>query len=55
MKDPITLLLRLFGYKYNTRNSLLLNHMMETTHGNWHTRMFNNGGIEKYRYSLYSN
>lgn len=55
MKDLITLLLNLLGYKRSQKNSLLLDHIMETTHSNWHTRLLNNGGIEKYKYRLYSN
>jgi len=54
MKDPIALLLRLFGYEYNPKNSLLFKHMLDTTHGNWHYRMFNNGKIENYNYNLYT-
>lgn len=33
--DPITLLLRLFGYEYNPKNSLLFRHMIDVTHGSW--------------------
>jgi hypothetical protein len=54
MKDPITLLLRLFGKEINPKNSLLFMHMMDVTHGNWHYRMFNNGRIENYKYEIYS-
>jgi hypothetical protein len=53
MKDPITILLRFFGYEVNLKNSLLFKHMMETTHSNWHTRMLNNNQIGKYKYNLY--
>jgi hypothetical protein len=34
MKDPITLLLRLLGYKVR-KPSLLLMHMVDVTHGSW--------------------
>lgn len=54
MKDPITFLLLLFGKKINPKNSLLFHHMIDTTHGNWHYRMFNNGHIENYKYELYT-
>lgn len=53
MKDPITFLLSLFNKEINPKNSLLYIHIMETTHSNWHTRLFNNNQIEKYRYNLY--
>lgn len=35
MKDPITLLLRLFGYEYNNKPSLLRMHMVDVTHENY--------------------
>jgi hypothetical protein len=54
MKDPITFLLRLLGKEVNPKNSLLFMHMMKTTHGNWHTRLFNNNQIDKYEYNLYT-
>ena len=54
MKDPFTFILKLLGYEVNPKNSLLFGHMMDVTHGNWHYRLFNNGGIEKYKYNLYS-
>jgi hypothetical protein len=55
MKDPITFLLNLLGYEYNPKNSLLFRHMKDTTNGNWHTRLMNNGQINKYKYNLYTN
>jgi len=55
MKDPITLLLQFFGKEVNPKNSLLFNHMMETTNSNWHTRLFNNNNIGKYQYNIYGN
>lgn len=33
--DPVTLLLRFFGYEYNPKNSLLFMHMIDVTHGSW--------------------
>jgi hypothetical protein len=50
----ITLLLRLFGKEINPKNSLLFQHMLDTTHGNWHYRMLNNGKIKNYTYNLYT-
>jgi hypothetical protein len=54
MKDPITLLLRIFGKEINPKNSPIFAHMMDTTHGNWHYRLFNNGQIENYKYENFT-
>jgi hypothetical protein len=53
MKDPITLLLRLFGYEYNNKPSLLKMHMADVTHESYfqkHMRhgTFNNFLVKKY-------
>lgn len=53
MKDPITLLLRLFGYE-RRKPSLLFMSMWETTNLGWMERMTLNNRIKQYEYNLYT-
>jgi hypothetical protein len=52
MKDPITLLLRLFGYEIR-KPSLLFMSMWETTNLGWTGRMTLNNKIKQYQYRLH--
>lgn len=46
-------ILSLFGYEIK-KPSLLLMHMLDTTHAGWIQRITWNGDIRKYQYHLYT-
>jgi hypothetical protein len=50
MKDPITLILRIFGYEYNPnyKNSLLFIHMMDVTHEGFFAKHLRHGTFDNY-------
>jgi len=45
--------LNLFGYTMKKKPSLILMHMLNTTHNGWAKRMQDNGHMENYRFHLY--
>lgn len=53
MRDPITLLINLFGYK-RREPSMILKHMVEFTHSNWREDLLAQNRISDYEYKLYS-
>lgn len=54
MKDPITFLLRLFGYEYNPKNSLLFMHMVDVTHESFFQKiMRQQGNLDSYSVKKY--
>jgi hypothetical protein len=54
MKDPITFILNLFGYKLNKKDSLLYMHIMDVTHENWLGTLTRKNQLDKYKYNLYT-
>jgi hypothetical protein len=54
MKDPITLLLRLFGYEVNRKPSLLKMYMHDVTHESFLGTLQRQNRTHEYQYRLYS-
>lgn len=48
MKDPIQLILRLLGYEYNKKRSLIRMHMLDVTHETWMQQLYRQGRINEY-------
>jgi len=54
MKDPISMILLLFGYEFNKRNTLLYNHIHDVTNESWIGSLQRKNQLAKYTYNLYT-
>jgi len=54
LKNPSEFFLNLLGYSMVKKPSMILGHMLDTTHNNWAQRMRDNGQLSNYELHLYS-